>query len=114
MAVWKKITGTDDTSLALIVIDGFQDVGKLAYKVVSDEDGAACILCQGSETGSVYPEEVSAQVINKLMEASNDFTGVMVDRAVISVPAYFDEEQQEATVAAGVQLPPRPVHNRVK
>lgn len=78
-----------------------QDVKKLAYEVLPDEDGAACIRCEGSETGTIYPEEVSAHVINKLLEATTSFTGVSVDRAVISVPAYFNEDQQEATIAAG-------------
>eukprot|EP00892_Ulva_mutabilis_P008024 jgi/Ulvmu1/5594/UM023_0131.1 len=77
-----------------------EDIKRLAYEVVPDEDGAACIKCQGSETGTIYPEEVSAHVINKLVEATTEHTGVQVDRAVISVPAYFDEEQKEATVAA--------------
>lgn len=74
----------------------------MAYSVVPDEDGAACIRCDGSETGTIYPEEVSAHVINKLVEATTEYTGILVDRAVISVPAYFNEDQQEATLAAGV------------
>lgn len=78
-----------------------QDIKRLAYKVMPDEDGAACIRCEGSETDTIYPEEVSAHVINKLLEATTEFTGVAVDRAVISVPAYFNEDQQEATIAAG-------------
>lgn len=79
-----------------------QDIKRLAYEVIPDEDGAACIRCEGSETGTIYPEEVSAHVINKLVEATAEYTGVSVDRAVISVPAYFNEDQQEATIAAGV------------
>lgn len=78
-----------------------QDVGQLAYKVGPDPDDAAQIMCPAVEEGSLYPEEVSGHVLLRLIDAVQSETGCEVDRAVISVPAYFDEAQQEATLAAG-------------
>lgn len=78
-----------------------QEVGQLAYKVEADEDAAARIVCSAVEEGSLYPEEVSGHVLLRLIDAVKQETGCEVDRAVISVPAYFDESQQEATIAAG-------------
>lgn len=70
--------------------------------MVADEDGAAALQCENSsEEGSLYPEEVSAYVVRELLNLVTDATGFDVERAVISVPAYFDEEQREATVCAG-------------
>jgi molecular chaperone DnaK (HSP70) len=78
-----------------------QDIAGLAYNVQADEDGAACIELTGSDTGNLYPEEVSAHVVARLLAATEEETDCVVDRAVISVPAYFDEEQRDATIAAG-------------
>lgn len=83
-----------------------QEVGQLAYKVEPDEDDAARIVCSVTEEGSLYPEEVSAHVLLRLIDAVQKETGCEVDRAVISVPAYFDEGQQEATIAAGASTVP--------
>lgn len=79
-----------------------QDVGQLAYRVEPDDDGAAQIACSAVEENSLYPEEVSGYVLLHLINAVQNETGCEVDRAVISVPAYFDEAQQEATIAAGM------------
>jgi molecular chaperone DnaK len=49
----------------------------------------------------LYPEEVSGQVLAKLLEAAEAFSGRPVGKAVISVPAYFTDSQREATVTAG-------------
>jgi hypothetical protein len=51
--------------------------------------------------GQLYPEEVSGQVLAKLLEAAEAFSGRPVGKAVISVPAYFTDSQREATVTAG-------------
>lgn len=81
-----------------------QEIGQLAYQVEADEDGAARIVCSAVDEGSLYPEEVSGHVLLRLIEAVQQETGCHVDRAVISVPAYFDESQQEATIAAGASV----------
>lgn len=70
---------------------------------MADEDGAAALQCENSsEEGPLYPEEVSAYVVRELLNLVTDAYGTDIERAVISVPAYFDEEQREATVCAGV------------
>lgn len=54
-----------------------------------------------TSAGQLLPEEVSAHVLAKLLEAAEEFGGEAISKAVISVPAYFDEEQREATITAG-------------
>lgn len=89
-----------------------QDTAQLAYKVEPDEDGVAQIVCKTAEEGTLYPEEVSAHVLLRLIDAVHTETGCLVDRAVISVPAYFDESQRESTIAAGMANPrPQLQHN---
>ena len=51
--------------------------------------------------GVVYPEEVSALVLEELLAAAQQFSGRPVTKAVISVPAYFTDAQRAATIAAG-------------
>ncbi len=51
--------------------------------------------------GRLYPEEVSAYVVAKLLNAAEEYSGRPVSKAVISVPAYFDDAQREATITAG-------------
>jgi len=74
---------------------------RVAYDVGEDEDGAAVLRCGNVEGGLLYPEEVSAQVLARLVSNAEAATGTAVTKAVISVPAYFDEEQKAATEAAG-------------
>lgn len=50
---------------------------------------------------TIYPEEVSAIVLSQLLEDARNFKNDEITRAVISVPAYFNDEQKDATVAAG-------------
>ena len=51
--------------------------------------------------GQLYPEEVSGYVLAALLAAAEAELQAGVQKAVISVPAYFDESQRQATVAAG-------------
>lgn len=57
----------------------------------------ACVL----HAGVLYPEEISAYVVWQLLEDAARFSGRPVGKAVISVPAYFNDSQREATIAAG-------------
>lgn len=50
------------------------------------------------ETGS--PEFISAQILKKLFDTASEYTGERVDRAVVGVPAYFHDEQRDATIRA--------------
>jgi heat shock 70kDa protein 1/2/6/8 len=83
--------------------DAIEDVERVAYEVMSDPDdtGAIVLKCDQAEDGSFYPEEISAYVIAKLIYAAEEYKNTPVTKAVISVPAYFNDEQREATATAG-------------
>ncbi|KAG2438835.1 hypothetical protein HXX76_005375 [Chlamydomonas incerta] len=78
-----------------------EEAGRLPYKVSADEDGAVVLDCPNVGPGYLYPEEVSAQVVSQLVADAAEHTRGRVTKAVIAVPAYFDDRQREATVAAG-------------
>ncbi len=67
------------------------------YKVVSKGDNVA-ILAQGKE---YTPPEISAMILQKLKKAAEDYLGTSVTEAVITVPAYFNDAQRQATKDAG-------------
>ncbi len=67
------------------------------YKVVAKGDNVA-IVAQGKE---YTPPEVSAMILQKLKKAAEDYLGTSVTEAVITVPAYFNDAQRQATKDAG-------------
>ncbi|MCS6998844.1 MAG: molecular chaperone DnaK [Aquificaceae bacterium] len=73
---------------------------RVSYRVVADEKGDASfdIVNLGRK---VRPEEVGAQVLKKLKEAAEAYLGEKISKAVITVPAYFNERQRQATKDAG-------------
>jgi len=71
---------------------------KLPYKIVRAPNGDAHVECHGK----VYsPPEISAMILQKLKQAAEDYLGEPVTDAVITVPAYFDDSQRQATKDAG-------------
>ncbi len=73
---------------------------RVSYKVVADDKGDAAF--DVPNTGRVVrPEEVGAHVLKKLKEAAEAYLGEKVSKAVITVPAYFNERQRQATKDAG-------------
>jgi molecular chaperone DnaK len=71
---------------------------KLPYKIVRAPNGDAHVECHGK----VYsPQEISAMILQKLKQAAEDYLGEPVTDAVITVPAYFDDSQRQATKDAG-------------
>ena len=73
---------------------------ELPYKVIKDNNGNIKIKCS-SLNKDFSPEEVSAQVIRKLINDAKEYLGQEVTKAVITVPAYFNDSQRQATVDAG-------------
>ena len=73
---------------------------ELPYKVIKDNNGNIKIKCS-SLNKDFSPEEVSAQVIRKLITDAKEYLGQDVTKAVITVHAYFNDSQRQATVDAG-------------
>jgi molecular chaperone DnaK len=68
------------------------------YKVIRSANGDARVSVGGKE---LSPPEISAIILTKLKEAAEAYLGEKVDRAVITVPAYFNDAQRQATKDAG-------------
>ncbi len=77
-----------------------EEARNVPYKVVSDDKGDAAFDVPNAGK-VVRPEEVGAQVIKKLKEAAENYLGEKITEAVITVPAYFNERQRQATKDAG-------------
>ena len=71
---------------------------RVPYKTVKASNGDTAIEVRGK---SVSPPEVSAKVLQKLKKAAEDYLGESVTEAVITVPAYFNDAQRQATKDAG-------------
>ena len=77
-----------------------KDAKKLPYKVAKDENGNIKIKCPALDK-EFSPEEISAQVLRKLVNDASTYLGQEVTQAVITVPAYFNDSQRQATIDAG-------------
>lgn len=73
---------------------------RVSYKVVADDKGDAAFDVPNAGK-IVRPEEVGAHVLRKLKEAAEAYLGEKITKAVITVPAYFNERQRQATKDAG-------------
>ncbi|MFK8164149.1 MAG: molecular chaperone DnaK [Lewinella sp.] len=74
------------------------DVSRVAYKVVKGDNGVARVDIDGR----LYtPQEISAMVLQKMKKTAEDFLGAEVTEAVVTVPAYFNDSQRQATKEAG-------------
>ena len=62
--------------------------------MAAGEGGAAALVCPALGGKLLRPEEVSAEVLRKLLAAAAGALGRPVERAVITVPAYFDDQQR--------------------
>src|SRR3979411_2995280 len=80
------------------------ELNAVAFDGVSGPDGAVRFQIQGRQYA---PEEISALVLRKLVEDASKFLGEKVTEAVITVPAYFNDAQRQATKDAGKEPGPR-------
>ena len=74
------------------------EAGKMPYSVTAGKEGGCRITVDGKK---LSPPEVSAQILLKLKRSAEKYLGQKVDEAVITVPAYFNDAQRQATKDAG-------------
>jgi molecular chaperone DnaK len=75
-----------------------KDIGLMPYKIVKADNGDAWIEVRGKK---IAPQQVSAEVLRKMKKTAEDYLGEPVTDAVITVPAYFNDSQRQATKDAG-------------
>ena len=75
-----------------------EELKNISFKVTEGPDGGCLIEWDGK---GVRPEEISAKVLMKLKEDAEKFLGQKVTEAVITVPAYFNDSERQATINAG-------------
>src|SRR5690349_3623031 len=75
-----------------------KDIDLMPYRIVRADNGDAWIEVRGKK---IAPQEVSAQVLIKMKKTAEDYLGEPVTDAVITVPAYFNDSQRQATKDAG-------------
>jgi molecular chaperone DnaK len=75
-----------------------RDIKMVPYKVIRADNGDAWVEVQGKK---MAPPEISARVLMKMKKTAEDYLGETVTEAVITVPAYFNDSQRQATKDAG-------------
>ena len=73
---------------------------QISYKVKEDDKGNIKVVCSNLEK-EFSAEEISAQVLRKLVADASKYLGQKIEKAVITVPAYFNDSQRQATKDAG-------------
>jgi molecular chaperone DnaK len=74
-----------------------EEIKNVPFEVVKGRDGEALIKFDGKE---MRPEQIGAHVLMKLKEDAERYLGQKVTEAVITVPAYFNDDQRQATINA--------------
>mgnify|MGYP001547303108 CR=1 FL=1 len=75
-----------------------KDIGLMPFKIVKADNGDAWVDVRGKK---IAPQQVSAEVLRKMKRTAEDYLGEAVTEAVITVPAYFNDSQRQATKDAG-------------
>ena len=75
-----------------------RDIAMVPYKIVSADNGDAWVETMGKK---MAPPEIAARVLMKMKKTAEDYLGESVNEAVITVPAYFNDSQRQATKDAG-------------
>ncbi len=106
LAKRQSVTNPDDTVYSVKRFIGRRfddpevqrDIDMLPFKIVKGKNNSVAIVMNGKEYSA---PEISAMVLQKLKEDAESFLGEKVTEAVITVPAYFDDSQRQATKDAG-------------
>ena len=75
-----------------------KDIKMVPYSVVANDNGDAWVEVNGD---SMSPPQISAQVLKKMKKTAEDYLGEEIEEAVVTVPAYFNDSQRQATKDAG-------------
>jgi molecular chaperone DnaK len=75
-----------------------KDLDLMPYEIYENSNGDAWVRAQGKE---LAPPQISAEVLRKMKQTAEDYLGETVTQAVITVPAYFNDSQRQATKDAG-------------
>jgi molecular chaperone DnaK len=75
-----------------------KDIDLMPYEIYEAKNGDAWVRAQGKE---LAPPQISAEVLRKMKKTAEDYLGETVTKAVITVPAYFNDQQRQATKDAG-------------
>ncbi len=75
-----------------------KDIGLMPYKISKADNGDAWVDVRGEK---IAPQQVSAEILRKMKKTAEDYLGEPVTEAVITVPAYFNDSQRQATKDAG-------------
>ncbi|HEX2797256.1 MAG TPA: Hsp70 family protein, partial [Immundisolibacter sp.] len=75
-----------------------KDIGMVPYKIIKADNNDAWVEVDGKK---MAPPEISARVLQKMKKTAEDYLGEPVTEAVITVPAYFNDSQRQATKDAG-------------
>ena len=75
-----------------------KDIDQVPYKITKADNGDAWVEAQGKQYS---PSQISAFILQKMKETAEEYLGETVDKAVITVPAYFNDSQRQATKDAG-------------
>ena len=75
-----------------------KDIKMVPYKIIKAENGDAWVRVKGEDKA---PPQISADVLRKMKKTAEDYLGKEVNQAVITVPAYFNDSQRQATKDAG-------------
>ena len=102
----QAVTNPNNTLFAIKRLIGRQfkddvvqkDIKMVPYSVVANDNGDAWVEVNGDK---MSPPQISAQVLNKMKKTAEDYLGEEVKEAVVTVPAYFNDAQRQATKDAG-------------